>query len=77
MSYHRIVYWIYPEDDKSLPQDDWERADIWINGMAYKHDKGEAFALARLARLSTQFPIVVVEVPVGSKRPSELNCWEF
>lgn len=77
MSYHGIVYWIYPEDEKDLPQDDWNRADIWINGMAYRHERSEAFSLAKLARLSTQFPFVVAEVPVGSKRPDELNCWIF
>lgn len=78
MSHHGVTYWIYPEDrvKSGILVSEWEKADSWIDGAAFRGDFKEAESLAMLATRSTQVPFVVVEVPKGGIRPKLCYYWE-
>ena len=77
MSSNRIQYRIYPEDSGfPYTHEEWQRADSYIDGIAYSFDKKEAFAIAKKAALSTLYPFVVMAIPLPNrKKPCE--CWVF
>ena len=75
MSHHGFIYRVFPDDDKSVPDDKWLKADLWINGMKTYRDLNEAIACARLGRLSCQTPFIVHEIPMGGIRPKECYYW--
>ena len=75
MSHHSHGYRIFPDDRTNHTYDEWGKADEWINGLAFKNDLKEAFALAKLGAVNCQFPFVVLEMPIGGKRPKLCDCW--
>ena len=75
MSHHKHGYRIYPEDDKSITDDKWKKADRWINGVEFRNDFNEAVAFAKIGARSCGIPFVVVEVPLGGVRPKLCDCW--
>ena len=75
MSYHRISYRVFPDDETDRSHDDWLSADIWINGCAYESDLKSALALAKLGSVNCRFPFVVQAVPIGSVRPKYCDIW--
>lgn len=68
MSSHKIQYRIYPDYKSDGKTDaEWEKADSYINGIAYSFDRGEAFSIARKAAKSCQYPFVVLAVQLPKK----------
>jgi hypothetical protein len=45
VSKHKQVYRIYPDDQTAHTNEDWKRADRYINGMASSGDMHEAVAI--------------------------------
>lgn len=73
MSSTGYVYRIYAEsvDDHDL----WSKADEFLNGVQVKFDLDEALAVAKVAALSTQCPIVIQQLPRHGIRKGLYPVW--
>ena len=75
MSHNRIVYRIYADDQSPHTNEEWKKANRYINGLAYSGDKKEAFAIAKKAAKNCQYPFVVLAVPVQKNNRSLCDAW--
>jgi len=77
MSSHKIQYRIYADDLTDHTNDEWARADRYINGLAYSSDLGEAFAMAKKAALNCKFPFIVMAVLLPNRNNLFCDTWVF
>ena len=73
MSHHYQIYRVFPTDEAS--QEDWVRADRWLNGMKFFFDANEAEAFAKLGVVNCRVPFEIDCVPCGGVKEQLVEFW--